>query len=123
VARALLPLRRVVVVGASMVPTLRSGDVVLVRLGAPIRPGDVVLASFRTLPHRWIVKRAVRVAEGGWLVASDNPFAGGDSSVHGIADVHGRAVVLLRWGWWPRSLPGDLGGDPSGMSNQRDYSP
>jgi len=103
-ARALLPWQRVLVVGPSMVPTLRSGDALLVRLGARIRPGDVVLASFRTLPDRWVVKRAVRPAEGGWHVVSDNPFAGGDSSVYGIADVHGRAVLLLRRGWWPGRL-------------------
>jgi SOS-response transcriptional repressor LexA len=103
-ARTVLPWQRVVVVGPSMVPTVRSGDAVLVRRGGEIRPGDVVLARFRNLPERMVVKRAVRPAEGGWELASDNPFAGGDSSIHGIADVQGRAVVLLRRGWWPRRL-------------------
>jgi hypothetical protein len=102
--RAVLPLQRVLVVGPSMVPTLRSGDAVLVRRGAPIRPGDVVLATFRSRPDLMVIKRAVRPAGGGWQVASDNPFAGGDSSVHGIADIHGRALLLLARGWVPRRL-------------------
>jgi hypothetical protein len=93
-----------------MVPTLRSGDAVLVRRGARVAPGDVVLATFRTLPDRMVIKRAVRPVGGGWEVASDNPFAGGDSSVHGVADVHARAVFVLARGWWPRRLSaGPLG--------------
>jgi phage repressor protein C with HTH and peptisase S24 domain len=94
-------LRLVRIVGPSMVPTLRHGDTVLVRPAAPVRPGDVVLARFRALPDRFVVKRAVREAEGGWWLASDNEFAGGDSTVHGVADVHGRVIVRLR-----RGLPG-----------------
>ncbi len=110
-SRAVLPWQRVIVLGPSMVPTLRSGDAVLVRRHAPIAPGDVVLATFRTLPDRMVIKRAVRPAGGGWEVASDNPFAGGDSAVHGIADVHGRAVLVLARGWCPRRLSaGPLGG-------------
>jgi hypothetical protein len=85
-----------------MAPTVRSGDAVLVRRGAEIRPGDVVLASFRALPGRLVIKRAVRRRERGWELSSDNPFAGGDSSVYGVADVHGRALLVLRRGWWPR---------------------
>jgi SOS-response transcriptional repressor LexA len=114
-ARVLLPWQRVVVLGPSMVPTVRSGDAVLVRRGAAIRPGDVVLATFRALPERMVVKRAVRPVGGGWELASDNPFAGSDSAVHGVADVHGRAVVRLRRGWWPRPIrkvliPGEMPG-------------
>lgn len=108
--RALLPWQRVIVLGPSMVPTLRSGDAVVVRRGGAVRPGDVVLATFRTLPDRLVIKRAVRPAGGGWELASDNPFAAGDSSVHGVADVHGRAVLVLARGWRPRRLrAGPLG--------------
>lgn len=82
--------------GPSMVPTLRDGDRVLVRHGTTIRQGDVVLASFRSLPGRLVLKRAVREQDGGWWLASDNTFAGGDSSQHGVADVGARAVWLVR---------------------------
>ena len=103
-ADALLPWQRVLVLGPSMTPTVRSGDAVLVRRGARIRRGDVVLATFRDNPGRMVVKRAVRPVGDGWEVASDNPFAGSDSSVHGLADVHGRAVLRLRAGWWPEPV-------------------
>jgi phage repressor protein C with HTH and peptisase S24 domain len=78
-----------------MVPTLRDGDLVLVRHGAPVRPGDVVLARFRDLPDRAVLKRVSRREGDGWWLASDNRAAGGDSEVHGVADVQAR--VLLRW--------------------------
>jgi phage repressor protein C with HTH and peptisase S24 domain len=81
-----------------MVPTLRDGDRVLVRHGATIRAGDVVLATFRSVPGRLVLKRAVREQDGGWWLASDNSFASGDSVQHGVADVHGRAVRVIRRG-------------------------
>lgn len=81
-----------------MVPTLRDGDTVLARHGALIEPRDLVLARFRSLPERLVVKRAVRAVDGGWELVSDNPFAGGDSAVHGVADVHAR-IVLIKSGW------------------------
>jgi phage repressor protein C with HTH and peptisase S24 domain len=78
-----------------MVPSLRDGDVVIVRHGRAVRPGDLVLARYRSMPERYVLKRAVRRADGGWWLASDNPAAGGDSTVHGVADV--LACVVLRW--------------------------
>lgn len=109
VVRALLPWQRVRVSGPSMVPTLRDGDIVLVRHGAGVRPGDVVLARYRSMPGRDVLKRAVRPQDGGWWLASDNAAAGGDSTVHGVADVQAR--VLLRWRgpWWraPRRVRRD----------------
>jgi phage repressor protein C with HTH and peptisase S24 domain len=97
----LIPWQRVRVSGPSMVPTLRDGDVVLVRHGAPVRSGDVVLARFRSMPERFVVKRAVHEVDGGWWLASDNAAAGGDSAAHGVADVLAR--VTLRRG--PRKWP------------------
>ena len=78
-----------------MVPTLRDGDTVVVRRSARIRPGDVVLATFRALPDRYVIKRAVRPQDAGWWLASDNEFAGGDSRSHGVADVHARVVLRV----------------------------
>jgi len=88
-----------------MVPTLRHGDVVLARHGARVRPGDVVLARFPTLPGRLVVKRAVRPVEGGWWLASDNAAAGSDSATYGPGEVLARVVLRLRPGR-PRRLPG-----------------
>jgi phage repressor protein C with HTH and peptisase S24 domain len=102
----LVPLQLVRVSGPSMVPAVRHGDRLLVRRGAAVRPGDVVLARFATLPGVLVVKRAVRPVDGGWWVSSDNAAAGGDSASHGPAEVLGRAVVLLRNGRRPVRVPG-----------------
>lgn len=85
-----------------MAPTLRDGDIVVVRHGARIRPGDVVLARFRDLPDRPVLKRAARPVEDGWWLISDNALAGGDSAVHGVADVQARVVLRWRRGCRPR---------------------
>jgi phage repressor protein C with HTH and peptisase S24 domain len=98
---AVLPWQRVLVHGPSMAPTLRHNDVLLVRFGARVRPGDVVLARFADMPDRYVVKRAVRPQAGGWWLSSDNIAAGGDSRVHGVAEVVARVVLC-----WPRSTPG-----------------
>ena len=90
-----LPWQIVRVAGPSMVPTLYDGDVVVVRHGAPIRPGDVVLARFRSLPDRFVVKRVERGDGDGWELRSDNDAAGGDSRSHGVADVLARVVLRL----------------------------
>jgi phage repressor protein C with HTH and peptisase S24 domain len=95
VARVIFPWQLVRVSGPSMVPTLKDGDVLVVRHGARVRAGDVVLAGFRSMPGRLVVKRAVSESDGGWWLASDNPFAGGDSDTHGVADVHARVVVRI----------------------------
>jgi phage repressor protein C with HTH and peptisase S24 domain len=81
-----------------MVPTLRHGDVVVVRHGARVRPGDVVIGRFRAMPDRLVIKRAVRSVEGGWWLASDNSAVAGDSDLHGVADVSARVVVRIRRG-------------------------
>jgi phage repressor protein C with HTH and peptisase S24 domain len=93
----------VLVRGPSMAPTLRDGDALLVRRGGrPVRPGDVVVATFRTRPGLLVVKRAVRAREGGWEVRGDNPLVTDDSRAYGVADVAGRVVFR----YWPR--PGRL---------------
>ncbi|SDJ30993.1 Peptidase S24-like [Frankineae bacterium MT45] len=102
---------RVRVSGPSMIPTLHSGDLVLIRYRESVRPGDVALARFRSMPERLVIKRAQRREADGWWLVSDNPYAGGDSAVHGVAEVLGRGVCYLPaaggWPrrWWPRRLP------------------
>jgi nickel-type superoxide dismutase maturation protease len=93
-----LPWFAVLVRGPSMAPTLRAGDALLVRRGARIRAGDVVVARFRSRPDLLVVKRAVREQDGGWEVRGDNDLATDDSRVYGVADVIGR--VFCRY--WPR---------------------
>lgn len=88
-----------------MVPTLHHDDLVLVRIGADVRSGDVVLGRFADLPDRWVLKRVAGRHAGGWELASDNTFAGGDSRTHGPGEVIGR--VLLCWHGrnpWPRRI-------------------
>ncbi len=99
---ALLPWQRVRVSGPSMVPTLRDGETLLVRHGARVRAGDVVLARYRSMPDRLVLKRVIRPDADGWWLGSDNPAAGGDSGVHGVADVLARAVLHRRDGRWRR---------------------
>ena len=83
----------VLVTGPSMVPALRTGDCLLVRRGARVRPGDVVVARYRSRPDLLVVKRAVEPADGGWLLSSDNPFVEGPD---GVADVEARALLRYR---------------------------
>ena len=93
------PWRLLRVSGPSMVPTLRDGDVIVMRVDGHVEAGDVVVARYRGMADRLVVKRAVRPVDGGWWLASDNAAAGGDSAVHGVADVRGRVVVRLRDGF------------------------
>ena len=93
-----LPLFAVLVNGPSMAPVLKSGDALLVRRGGRVRPGDVVVARFRTRPDLLVVKRAVRREPDGWWLRGDNPVVTDDSRAYGLADVVGR--VVLRY--WPR---------------------
>jgi phage repressor protein C with HTH and peptisase S24 domain len=103
-----LALLTVLVEGPSMVPVLRSGDCLVVRRGAPIRPGDVVVARFPSRPELLVVKRAVRREGDGWWVESDNVGVADDSRRYGPADVVGR--VVLRY--WPVSRAGRVRSRP-----------
>ncbi len=102
--QALLPWQRVRVDGYSMTPTLLPGDRVLVRHGARIRPGMLVLARFRSRPDLVVVKRALAESDGGWLLASDNPAQGSDSRQYGVADVQARVVRIWRQGSPPTGI-------------------
>src|SRR4051812_48460463 len=97
------------VTGPSMVPTVRSGDRLLVRrVRSPgaVRAGDVVLARFSSRPDLLVVKRVRRAVQGGHWVEGDNPFVADDSRAYGTAVVLGRVVGRL----WPR--PGRLAAPP-----------
>lgn len=81
-----------------MSPTIADGDVLLVRFGAPVARGDVVLVRWPQRPEQLSVKRAEHPGCDGWWVRGDNPFGSTDSRTLGPADVLGVARVRL----WPR---------------------
>lgn len=91
--------RTVLVTGPSMLPTLREGDCLLVRPGARIRSGDIVVARLRQRRELLVVKRTVEERDGGWLLAADNPAVEGHGLTGGVGDVE--AKVLLRYWPWP----------------------
>ncbi|WP_367186595.1 S24 family peptidase [Sporichthya sp.] len=84
--------------GESMRPTLRPGDLLLIRYGARPRVGRLAVVR---LPDRGLaVKRVTRREPEGWWVERDNPAAGVDSWLVGaIPDVDVIAVVAVRL--WP----------------------
>ncbi|MEO6702854.1 MAG: S24/S26 family peptidase [Jatrophihabitantaceae bacterium] len=92
---AVIAWQRVWVEGASMTPTLLAGDWLLVRHGAQVVPGAIVLAEFRSEPGLLVLKRVTGERAGGWWLASDNARVGSDSRQYGVADVH--AVVVWQW--------------------------
>jgi len=75
---------RVAVAGASMEPTFRDGDWLLVRkLSRPPRAGEVVVATDPREPARLLVKRVSSVAHGRVTVHGDHPGASTDSRQFG----------------------------------------
>ena len=92
--------------GDSMRPTLAPGDRLLVRHGAPVRPGAVVLARFAdgTLAvKRAAERRTTASGRPGWWLLSDDPSVGVDSRHRGpVPDEDVLAVVLVRV--WPRPV-------------------
>lgn len=91
-----------------MEPTLRAGDLLLVRHGARPRPGSVVVARFpdgTVAVKRAVDRRTTRTGAPAWWLLSDNPREGVDSRHRGpVAEREIGAVVLLRV--WPS--PGRL---------------
>jgi hypothetical protein len=91
-----------------MAPTLRDGDVVLVRARARVSAGDVVLVRWAAArPGQLSVKRAHEPRGAGWFVVGDNTFGSTDSRELGPAEPLG----VIRWRLWPR--PGRLPDDPN----------
>ena len=97
-------LQRVVVVGASMEPTLTAGDRLLVLAGVPLRVGAVVAVEDpRQDQHggarRVMVKRIAAVGPEGVDVRGDTPARSTDSRTFGPVPpslVHG--TVIWRYG-------------------------
>jgi type IV secretory pathway protease TraF len=91
-----------------MRPTLHPGDRLLVRYGAPVTVGALVLARFPdgTLTvKRAVERRATRGGESGWWLLSDDSDAGVDSRQRGVIPADDVvAVVLARL--WPHPMLG-----------------
>ncbi len=98
-AWALRRRRRVIVAGASMVPTLEPGWFVLVDPSMRGTPGDVIVAQHPHDPGLVLIKRfARREADDAVWLSSDNGAAGSDSRQFGpIAPglVAGRVTLVL----------------------------
>ena len=86
-----------------MLPTLREGDLLLVRNGARPRPGRLVVARFAygtVTVKRAVEQRRTRSGGPGWWLLSDNPEEGIDSRHRGVVGEEAvLAVVRLRV--WP----------------------
>ena len=86
-----------------MLPTLREGDLLLVRNGARPRPGRLVVARFAdgtVTVKRAVEQRRTRSGGPGWWLLSDNPGEGVDSRHRGpVPEADVLAVVRLRV--WP----------------------
>jgi nickel-type superoxide dismutase maturation protease len=90
------------IVGPSMEPVLRNGEVYLALTGVRIRAGDVVILRHPRRPEMLTVKRVIRreVQQGreGWWVEGDNPDSSTDSREFGAVDadlVLGRLILRL----------------------------
>jgi len=90
---------RFVVAGNSMLPALRPGDCVLLSRRARIAAGDIVVVRRPHVDGLLLVKRAVRRADGGWWVLSDNAAEGlDDSRAFGVLpDAFVVGKVVLRY--------------------------
>jgi nickel-type superoxide dismutase maturation protease len=94
--------RAVEVRGESMLPALHPGDRLLVRAGARIRPGSVVVAR-HPREDVLIVKRAAHRDAAGWWLESDNQRAPGRQDSWDFGAVPDELIVgrvVLRY--WPR---------------------
>ncbi|MEL6471676.1 MAG: nickel-type superoxide dismutase maturation protease [Cyanobacteria bacterium J06623_4] len=83
--------------GNSMLPTLRSGEDILVHpvpKHAKIYPGDIVVCRHPQQPHLRMVKRVTEAFyDGSCYVLSDNVSEGSDSRSFGVLD---RGLILGR---------------------------
>lgn len=105
-----------------MLPALRPGDRLLVRAGAVVRPGSVVVARHPSRPETLIVKRARYRDADGWWLESDNQRASGRQDSWDFGAVPDRLLmgrVVARY--WPPSrfavLP--FRGSSAGSSSAR----
>ena len=93
--------RAVRVSGASMSPTLESGDVVLVKPGAALSAGDVVVTEHPFKRSVTIVKRISAIDGSRVSLLGDNPSESSDSRTFGslpLERIRGKVVSVIRRG-------------------------
>ena len=104
-------LTRVAVYGASMLPTLRPDDWLVVRRTTEAPVGALVVVEWPQRPGLLAVKRLIRRTPDGFWVEGDNPDFSDDSRRYGaVAQVWGRVMVR----YWPR--PAWLASSPAPAS-------
>jgi nickel-type superoxide dismutase maturation protease len=79
----------------SMLPALRPGDHLVVKYGAPVGPGDVVVVRHPLQHNLLIVKRIAERRPTGWWVVGDNPDVRNDSREFGA--VPDELVIARAW--------------------------
>jgi phage repressor protein C with HTH and peptisase S24 domain len=85
------------VVGDSMNPTLKNGQLVLIFKTRNFKVGDIVMAF---MDRREVVKRITKQADGKVFLEGDNKQKSTDSRTHGyLIDRHVMGKVI-----WPRGL-------------------
>ena len=88
--------------GRSMTPSLAEGDRLLVRYGAPVRPGDVVVARFPdgvVAVKRVLAEDLHHSGEEAWLLGSDNATEPGARRAPVRKD---EVLGVVRVRIWPR---------------------
>lgn len=102
----LLGLRRLVVEGDSMLPTLAPGDRLLLRRRRHLHVGDLVAVPDPRLPSRLLVKRVHACGDGFVEVRGDNPSASTDSRAFGLVPRSAvRGTLVRRYGPSHRAGP------------------
>ena len=87
------------IVGPSMAPALRNGEVYLAVTGARVDVGDAVVCQHPNRPDLLTVKRITRKIGPHWWIEGDNPDASSDSREFGPISaglVRAKIVVRLR---------------------------
>jgi len=86
--------------GDSMLPTLNSGDVVLLDKATDFQVGDLVLAEHPFRSNVRIIKRIAEITpEGRFILAGDNAAESTDSRTFGAVSIElilGRVVCRLK---------------------------
>jgi nickel-type superoxide dismutase maturation protease len=101
-------LRRVVVTGTSMQPTLEPGDRLVIGPAWRLRPGQLVAVPDPRHTERLLVKRIHALSDGGADLRGDNPAGSTDSRHFGpvpVGVIRGRVwyryAPPARAGWRP----------------------